>query len=232
MLRLLSGFASRAGASQSSRCRSGYTRQAATRPSAAGAARTLRKAVFPVVELEDFGMAAQLLNKPSLRIGEEQLRRLPALGQRVFHGLQQPVHPPGRVTAEISTLSGRCGRGCPLLHKSILLSAVTTGRCPAPSCSISSRHTAICLSQAGLEASTTCSSRSACDTSSSVEAKGLDEVVGQVANQAHRVRQQHLAAARQRQHPGSRGSRAKSLSSAKTPAPVSVLSRVDLPALV
>ena len=39
-------------------------------------------------------MAAQLLNKPSLRIGEEQLRRLPALGQRVFHGLQQPVHPP------------------------------------------------------------------------------------------------------------------------------------------
>jgi hypothetical protein len=95
-----------------------------------------------------------------------------------------------------------------------------------------SRTAAICASASSLEPSTTCTSRSASWTDLSVLMKAFDEFVRQVRDESDGVGEEDGLAAGQLALAGAGVERAKSRSSASTPASVRAFSMDDLPALV
>src|SRR2546430_865258 len=142
---------------------------------------------------------------------------------------------PALVFAEMLRLPGSLARRpCSTTGsaESILLTTTSSGTCPAPISASTPRTAAICASGSASDPSTACRMRSASAVSSSVDRNASISWCGRCRTKPTvsvrvNARPEGVSARR------TAGSRvANSASSTRTPAPVSTLSRLDLPALV
>ena len=180
----------------------------------------------------------QLGQPPALVVGQEQVDLAQGLGQRGVDALERAPRCPSPVAAEICTASrvaaGRARARASSSSASILLSTRIRGRSPAPISSSTSSTARIIpsLVLGAAEASTTWRTSVGAPGLLERRAEGVDELMGQLADEPDGVGDEHLAPGDPRSRASSgRGcgragrARRRSRRSARS-------SSVDLPALV